>query len=95
MSSATKTDPDLWEKVKEELIESDKGGEPGQWFARKAKLAVREYKSAVAATRMMVQIRKTPTRTGAERGSSFRWKTRRKASFTTWRRTARSKADQI
>ncbi len=30
MSSAKKTDPDLWEKVKEELMESDKGGEPGQ-----------------------------------------------------------------
>ncbi len=44
MSSATKTDPDLWEKVKDELMESDKGGEPGQWSARKAQLAVQEYK---------------------------------------------------
>ncbi|MFG5382106.1 hypothetical protein [Yoonia sp. R2-816] len=44
MSSATKTDPDLWEKVKEELMESDKGGEPGQWSACKAQLAVQEYK---------------------------------------------------
>ena len=44
MSSAKKTDPELWEKVKDEYMESDKGGEPGQWSARKAQLAVQEYK---------------------------------------------------
>ena len=44
MADAKKTDPDLWEEVKDELMESDKGGEPGQWSARKAQLAVQEYK---------------------------------------------------
>ena len=44
MSSAEKTDPELWEKVKQEYMQSDKGGEPGQWSARKAQLAVQEYK---------------------------------------------------
>ncbi|WP_316014353.1 Rho termination factor N-terminal domain-containing protein [Roseobacter sp. HKCCA0434] len=44
MSSAKKTDPELWEEVKEEITESDKGGEPGQWSARKAQMAVQEYK---------------------------------------------------
>ena len=44
MSSAEKTDPELWEKVKEEITQSDKGGEPGQWSARKAQMAVQEYK---------------------------------------------------
>ena len=44
MSSAKKTDPDLWEKVKKEITESNKGGEPGQWSARKAQMAVQEYK---------------------------------------------------
>ena len=44
MSSAEKSDPELWEKVKEEITRSDKGGEPGQWSARKAQLAVQEYK---------------------------------------------------
>ncbi|MEO1642018.1 MAG: aspartate-semialdehyde dehydrogenase [Pseudomonadota bacterium] len=44
MASAKKTDPDLWEEVKDEYMESDKGGEPGQWSARKAQLAVQEYK---------------------------------------------------
>lgn len=44
MSTAKKSDPELWETVKNELMESDKGGEPGQWSARKAQLAVQEYK---------------------------------------------------
>ncbi len=42
--SAKKTDPKLWDKVKEEVQEGDKGGEPGEWSARKAQLAVSEYK---------------------------------------------------
>ena len=44
MADAKKTDPDLWEKVKDEITRSDKGGEPGQWSARKAQMAVQEYK---------------------------------------------------
>ena len=44
MSDAKKTDPELWEAVKEEVTKGDKGGEPGQWSARKAQMAVQEYK---------------------------------------------------
>ncbi|KIT14226.1 Rho termination factor N-terminal domain-containing protein [Jannaschia aquimarina] len=44
MADAKKTDPDLWEEVKEEIKDSDKGGDPGQWSARKAQMAVQEYK---------------------------------------------------
>lgn len=44
MSRAEKTDPDLWEEVKDQITRSDKGGEPGQWSARKAQMAVQEYK---------------------------------------------------
>ena len=43
-TTAEKTDPKLWEKVKEEVTDGDKGGKPGQWSARKAQLAVNEYK---------------------------------------------------
>ena len=43
-TTAEKTDPELWEKVKEEVTEGDKGGKPGQWSARKAQMAVQEYK---------------------------------------------------
>jgi hypothetical protein len=42
--SARRTDPELWEKVKEEVTASDKGGRKGQWSARKAQFAVQEYK---------------------------------------------------
>jgi hypothetical protein len=42
--TAKKTDPKLWEKVKKEVTQSDKGGKPGQWSARKAQMASAEYK---------------------------------------------------
>jgi hypothetical protein len=37
------TDPDLREKIKEEIEASDKGGRPGQWSARKSQLLTQEY----------------------------------------------------
>ena len=42
---AKKTDPKLWTKVKDAVVADDKGGKPGQWSARKAQLAVHEYKA--------------------------------------------------
>jgi hypothetical protein len=42
--TSKKTDPELWEKVKEDVTAGDKGGRPGQWSARKAQMAVQEYK---------------------------------------------------
>ncbi|KNG87475.1 hypothetical protein ANOM_004170 [Aspergillus nomiae NRRL 13137] len=38
------TDPELREQVKEEVKQSDKGGKPGQWSARKAQFMASEYK---------------------------------------------------
>jgi hypothetical protein len=43
-TTAERTDPELWETVKSEITKSDKGGEKGEWSARKAQLAVQEYK---------------------------------------------------
>ncbi len=43
---AEKTNPKLWDEVKTDITESDKGGKPGQWSARKAQLATQEYKKA-------------------------------------------------
>jgi hypothetical protein len=37
------TDPELRDRIKEEIKQSDKGGKPGQWSARKSQLLVREY----------------------------------------------------
>jgi hypothetical protein len=45
-SSAEKTDPKLWEQVKRRVTRSAKGGDPGEWSARKAQMAVQEYKKA-------------------------------------------------
>ena len=41
--AAERTDPELWEEVKQEVTNGDKGGRKGQWSARKAQLAVKEY----------------------------------------------------
>lgn len=45
-ASAKRTDPKLWEEVKQRVMAGDKGGDPGEWSARKAQLAVQEYKKA-------------------------------------------------
>lgn len=42
--TAERTDPDLWEKVKDEITAGARGGKKGQWSARKAQMAVAEYK---------------------------------------------------
>lgn len=42
--TAEKTDPELWETVKAEVTAGAKGGRKGQWSARKAQMAVAEYK---------------------------------------------------
>ena len=45
-ATAEKSDPKLRDKVKAEVTAGDKGGRAGQWSARKAQLAVAEYKKA-------------------------------------------------
>ena len=42
--TAERTDPKLWDKVKKDITAGDKGGEAGEWSARKAQMAVQEYK---------------------------------------------------
>lgn len=42
--TAERTDPKLWEKVKKRVTAGDKGGQKGEWSARKAQLATQEYK---------------------------------------------------
>jgi hypothetical protein len=43
---AEKADPKLWDKVKTKVTAGAKGGKPGQWSARKAQMAVGDYKAA-------------------------------------------------
>ena len=37
------TRPDLRREIKDELMEGDKGGDPGEWSARKSQMLVQEY----------------------------------------------------
>jgi len=39
------TDPDLRRRIKDELMQSDKGGKLGQWSARKSQMLAREYEA--------------------------------------------------
>ncbi len=39
------TDPDLRDRIKAEVTAGDKGGNPGQWSARKAQLVAHEYEA--------------------------------------------------
>lgn len=41
---AEKTDPELWKKIQQKWKRSSKGGAANEWNARKAQLAVLEYK---------------------------------------------------
>ena len=41
---AKKTNPTLWSKIVSSVKSGSKGGNPGQWSARKSQLAVKKYK---------------------------------------------------
>jgi len=41
---AIKSNPKLWEEIKNRIKRGSKGGPPGKWSARKAQLSVAEYK---------------------------------------------------
>lgn len=45
-AAAKKSDPDLWQRIKAEVQAGERGGAKGEWSARKAQLAVSEYKKA-------------------------------------------------
>jgi hypothetical protein len=46
MKTAKKTNPTKWKKIVAEVKASSKGGDPGEWSARKAQLAVQKYKGS-------------------------------------------------
>lgn len=45
-SVAKKSNPTLWSKVVSSVKAGSKGGNPGQWSARKAQLAAKKYKES-------------------------------------------------
>ena len=46
MSVSQKTNPSLWKRVVSSVKAGSKGGDAGEWSARKAQLAVKKYKDA-------------------------------------------------
>jgi hypothetical protein len=46
MATATKKNPELWKRIVARVKAGSKGGDSGQWSARKAQLAVAEYKKS-------------------------------------------------
>ena len=44
-AAAKYTDPALRERIKQDVMAGDKGGNPGQWSARKAQLVAHEYEA--------------------------------------------------
>lgn len=46
MSTAEKTKPELWRGIVSRVKAGSKGGDPGEWSARKAQLAVGLYKKS-------------------------------------------------
>jgi hypothetical protein len=46
METAKKSNPGLWKRIVSAVKAGSKGGNPGQWSARKAQLAVARYKKA-------------------------------------------------
>jgi hypothetical protein len=46
MSTSTKTNPSLWKRVVSSVKSGSKGGDAGEWSARKAQIAVKKYKDA-------------------------------------------------
>ena len=66
-----RTDPELWERVKRNLTRSDKGGKPDQWSARKAQLAVQEYRRRGGGYRG-----RKPKETSLEQWTEEEWGTR-------------------
>lgn len=46
MSSAKKTKPELWNRIVASVKAGSKGGDAGEWSARKAQLATQRYKKS-------------------------------------------------
>ena len=46
MSTATKSNPGLWKRIVASVKSGSKGGDAGEWSARKSQLAVKRYKDA-------------------------------------------------
>jgi hypothetical protein len=66
------THPDMREQIKEEIEKSDKGGNPGEWSARKSQLLTQEYERRGGGYR----AEKSDEQKDLERWTDEDWQTR-------------------
>ena len=71
-SPAVYTDPELRDRLKAEIQAGDKGGQPGQWSARKSQLLASEYKKAGGGYKKA----KTESQKGLDEWTAEAWTTR-------------------
>jgi len=71
--ASTYTEPELRERLKQQIRQGDRGGRPGQWSARKAQLLVREYEKAGGG--YVDEGRRTPAQHHLEQWSEQEWHT--------------------
>lgn len=69
------TKPDLRRQIKDELMASDKGGDPGEWSARKSQRLVQEYERQGGGYRSDEQ-NKDATARSLEAWTAEQWQTR-------------------
>lgn len=74
-SPAVYTDPDLRDRLKAEIRAGDKGGEPGQWSARKSQLLASAYKEAGGGYKKGPKA-KTDAQKGLDEWTEQDWTTR-------------------
>lgn len=66
------TKPELRERIKARLMDSERGGKPGQWSARKSQLLAKEYEDAGGG----YKGGKTESQKSLSRWSSEKWMTK-------------------
>jgi hypothetical protein len=72
MAEGNYTKPQLRERIKDRLMDSDRGGKPGQWSARKSQLLAKEYEDAGGG----YKGEKTESQKSLSRWTKEKWLTR-------------------
>ncbi|KAJ5129150.1 uncharacterized protein N7515_005189 [Penicillium bovifimosum] len=70
------TDPELRSEIKEEIHNSDKGGKPGQWSARKAQMMASEYKKRGGGYKTSKEEGQTESQKHLENWTKEEWQTK-------------------
>jgi hypothetical protein len=89
---AIKTNPALWERVKNQVMKGSKGGPSGKWSARKAQLSVKLYKSRGGGYKGSRSSSNSLTKWSKEKWGYISSSTRSSRSRSTRSRSTRSRS---